>query len=222
MSRSPLSETLQDPVTSQARTEIIRRLWPELSPDTLPDSELDWSAYFNFYNRECHAALVNEGQHLWARCHADVLQIAQLLVTESTKEAVKLMICQRLTPGRSLEAEDRMLSGTINLATRLLAMVNAGPLPNEISSHQPITWDDGSFGKAVHTHFDAYIDSDSEDVILGTDLTARNIDHDANIEIIWTDNLVDHLRLADDDRKLCIFHHASFLKRMEHIQRYGT
>jgi hypothetical protein len=27
-----------------------------------------------------------------------------------------------------------------------------------------------------------------------------------------TNNLVDHLRLTDDDTKVCIFNHASFLK----------
>ncbi|EQL00722.1 FAD-binding, type 2 [Ophiocordyceps sinensis CO18] len=34
----------------------------------------------------------------------------------------------------------------------------------------------------------------------------------ANLDIIWTDNLLDHLRLTDDDRRVHIFHHVSFLE----------
>jgi hypothetical protein len=34
----------------------------------------------------------------------------------------------------------------------------------------------------------------------------------AGLEIVWTDNLADHLRLTDDDTKVHIFHHASFLE----------
>jgi hypothetical protein len=50
--------------------------------------------------------------------------------------------------------------------------------------------------------------------------TARNIERVTKISIQWTDNLVDHLRLAENDQTLCIFHHASFLKHMEHVQRF--
>jgi hypothetical protein len=32
------------------------------------------------------------------------------------------------------------------------------------------------------------------------------------MEIEWADNLADHLRLTDGDKKVAIFHHASFLE----------
>jgi hypothetical protein len=32
------------------------------------------------------------------------------------------------------------------------------------------------------------------------------------VKIQWSNNLTDHLRLVDNDRRLCIFHHATFLQ----------
>jgi hypothetical protein len=144
-----------------------------------------------------------------------VLQVAQLLGTEPARERVKSWMRQQLTQRQSLEEEESMLEGTINLVTRLYAMVNAGPLQNEISSQWSMLWSDGPLDKAIHAHFNEQISSDTDDTVLTTDFTARNIDRDANIKIIWTNNLVDHLPLVDKDKKLCIFHHAPFLRRME-------
>jgi len=41
---------------------------------------------------------------------------------------------------------------------------------------------------------------------------ARNLGRIAGIEIEWTKNLADHLRLIDEDRKVAIFHHATYLE----------
>jgi hypothetical protein len=216
---SPLSEPLHVPVTSRIRAQIVRRPWLESLPHVSTKDSLDRSAYFDFYTREFDTALVDEGQRLYARSHEDMLRIAQLLVSEIVKEEIILEMKRRLTKGRSLEADDRMLNGTINLAIRLLAIVNAGPLHNEISPHRSIAWKDNSLIKTVHIHFYNYVDSNDVDVMLRTDFTARNISRDANIRIMWTDNLVDHLRLTENHTKLRIFHHATFLRHMEHIQR---
>ena len=39
----------------------------------------------------------------------------------------------------------------------------------------------------------------------------RNVERIGGLRIIWTSNLADHLRLHDDDTRLSIFHHATFL-----------
>jgi hypothetical protein len=222
MSPGPLTEPLHSPVTSEARLEIIRQMWPDSTAITPVQrrNEINWNAYFNFYNRECSLALVEEGQHLYARSHEDLLQIAQLLRTEPTEEEVKFRIRQRFTQHRPIADEEAMLIGSIRLATRIFAMINTGPLlPNMISGHRSIPWSDETLCDAVHAHFEDDLDSDFENCILGSDLTARNIDRVARISIVWTDNLVDHLRLVERDKKLCVFHHVSFLRHMEHIQR---
>ncbi|KAH8787220.1 hypothetical protein BGZ57DRAFT_736592, partial [Hyaloscypha finlandica] len=42
--------------------------------------------------------------------------------------------------------------------------------------------------------------------------TARNIERLADIQVIWTSNLADHLQLEDDDTKVRLFSHTSFLE----------
>lgn len=214
---TPLGETLHNPATPQARTEIIHHLWRG-RPSRL--NNLDWDAYFAYYTRECNEAMIDEGKYLTARTHQDMLRIAHLLEDEPTKDNVRQKIRQTLTQQRPPEDENRMLDGSIKLAARLLAMVNIGSLPSEVSGRLFLPWNEGSLRNSVHSHFDVPQEVDPKNVVIGTDLTARNIDHISEIEIVSTDNLVDHLRLVERDKKLCIFHHVSFLKWMESTQKY--
>jgi hypothetical protein len=219
MPSDALTYALYRPVTSEARLEIIRQLWPELSSRTPPNNECDWTAYFNLYSRICNSALVDEGQHTCARNHEDLLQIVEILRAGPTRYDVKAKIRETLMRDQPSEHEEQMLIGSVTLATRILAMINVGPLANEISGQRPVPWNDESFFDAVHSHFNEATDVVTETTTLGPDLTARNIDRVAKIGIVWTDNLVDHLRLVERDKKLCVFHHVSFLKHMKHIQR---
>jgi hypothetical protein len=50
-----------------------------------------------------------------------------------------------------------------------------------------------------------------ENVKLEKIFNARNLERIAGIEIRWTSNLVDHLRMRNDDTAVEIFHYASFL-----------
>jgi hypothetical protein len=220
MSLDPLSDALHLPVMTQARTEFIRQLWPDsfYTLQTMSSSDLNWKAYFNFYTRECNEALVNERQHFCAKTHGDLLLIAQLLQTGTNR--MKVMARTRKIFGKmhnlSSREEERILEGFVKLATRIVAMVSAETLPNEVSGQRSIRWDFCTLQNSVHHHFSQCVDNDTESATFGTDFTARNISRVAKIGIIWTDNLVDHLRLMESDRKLCVFHHASFLKHMRH------
>ncbi|KAH8652115.1 hypothetical protein BX600DRAFT_516190 [Xylariales sp. PMI_506] len=53
---------------------------------------------------------------------------------------------------------------------------------------------------------------------IGKLFTVQNLVRIAGINIIWTDNLADHLRLADNGSSLFIFHHASFLKFQQRLR----
>ncbi|KAF1842936.1 uncharacterized protein K460DRAFT_291120 [Cucurbitaria berberidis CBS 394.84] len=216
----PLYEVLQNPVTPQAQAEIVSYLWRDGVTAPSRSVHFDWTAYFAYYTKQCKAALVNEGLYLSARTHHDILTIARLLEDESTEEMIKQKLRQNLTQQRPQAEEDRMLDGSVKLATRLLAMVNIGPLASEISGRYFMNWDQGSLRDAVHRHFNILpeIDPDPKYSVIGTDLTCRNIDRISGIEVVPTDNLIDHLRLVERDTKVCVFHHVSFLKRMNATQ----
>jgi hypothetical protein len=220
-SRPELSGALQDPVTSQVRFDIVNHLWRSRAGALSRHNEFDWDAYFAYYTRECTAALIDEGSHLSARSHQHLLNIAHLLEDESTEEETRRKLRQTLTTQRCSADEKKMLDGSIKLAARVLAMVSIGPLPSEISGKHSLPWHQGSFQDAVHSYFKdpPEIDLDPKDDIIGTDLTCHTIERVSGIEVILTDNLVDHLRLVEGDKKLCVFHHASFLKTMIAVER---
>jgi hypothetical protein len=114
-----------------------------------------------------------------------------------------------------------MLDGSLKLATRIFAMISIGPLASEISAKHSLPWTQGTFSDAVHDYFNQppHIELDSKDDVVSKDLTCHSIERMSGIEVLWTDNLLDHLRLVEGDKKLCVFHHASFLRRMMAIER---
>lgn len=59
---------------------------------------------------------------------------------------------------------------------------------------------------------------DPETTKLENNFTAINLKL-AGLEVVWTDNLIDHLRMSDDDTKVHIFHHAAFLECQQYNQK---
>lgn len=219
-STTPLREPLQSPATARARMMIIDQLWRNKRPTVSRPTDLSWDAYFAYYTKQCCSALVDEGKHLSARAHDDLLRIAHLLEDEPTQDEVKRKIRQTLTQQRPLDDENSMLDGSIKLAARLHSMVDIGPLDSEVSGRISLLWKKGSLKDTVQAHFYASTNMDHDEALIETDLTARNIASISGIEIVFTDNIADHLRLIARDRKLCIFHHVTFLKWMKFARKY--
>lgn len=219
----PLDEVLQNPVTSQAKAEIVQRLWRDQRGTSSKNPHFASDAYFAHYTRECNAALTDEGSHLCSRTHRSLLQVAHLLEDAADKEEIRGRLRQTLTAQRSIVDEKKMLDGSLKLATRIFAMISIGPLSSEISAKHSLPWTQGTFTNAVHEYFnqppDVELDPKDDDV--SKDFTCHSIERMSGIEVLWTDNLLDHLRLVEGDKKLCVFHHASFLREMIAIKRYA-
>jgi hypothetical protein len=215
-----LAGVLHSPLDQSSRLEVIQSLWPDsvTIPQTVEPS--DWDAFFVAYTNECNAALFDQGRHLGIRTHKDLLDICALLRTQATKEHMDMKIRQKFTIARDSKEEDMMVNGSLNLAARVLAMIKVGSRSCEISGELVVPWrQDQSLYGAVSMYFDLFSNSEVENVVFGSDFTARNINQISKIEIIWTNNLADHLRLVEKDRKLCVFHHVTFLRRMEDAPR---
>ena len=219
---SPLDEVLQDPVTPLAEVEIVQRLWRRRRVQSPKIVHFAWDAYFGYYTRECNAALTDEGAHLCSRTHRSLLQVAHLLEDAADEEEIRERLRQTLTTQRTSADEKKMLDGSLKLATRIFAMISTGPLSSEISAKYSLPWAQGTFRDAVHEYFNQPPDIElhtKEDVV-STDLVCHDIERMSGMEVLWTDNLLDHLRLVEGDKKLCVFHHASFLRKMMAIERY--
>ncbi|PKK51253.1 hypothetical protein CI102_2773 [Trichoderma harzianum] len=81
-----------------------------------------------------------------------------------------------------------------------------------LSGLTAVPWKSGSLNNALATYFCPQKTLQADRPKLGKVFTARNLNRIAGIEIRWTTNLADHLRLVDDDQVVFIFHCASFLQ----------
>ncbi|EME79502.1 uncharacterized protein MYCFIDRAFT_110781, partial [Pseudocercospora fijiensis CIRAD86] len=102
---------------------------------------------------------------------------------------------------------------SINWAARLMTMVDIGKLSYAFSSRKPLLWETGSL-----RHFLAELfhprEPDQGHVRLEKSFNARNLGRLAGVEVEWTSDLSSHLSLRDDDTRLFVFHHATFLENV--------
>jgi hypothetical protein len=211
------------PVPRQFRSDFISQLWPEPSPRSYGGDEANWDAFFNYYERECRAALADEGRHFGARNHKDILRWAKAVRTEPKRDDVRDSILADFEPPQTPNERDdteRKLEGSVKISARILAMVNVGTLQFNASKQRQVEWESGqSLCEAIKNHFHACTSSFPKDIVFSPQFTACGHIREARIGILWTDNLADHLRLVNHDSKICVFHHVSFLTRMKDTQR---
>ena len=113
--------------------------------------------------------------------------------------------------------DEDLVAASINLAARIWLTLSIGTLPNSLSPGTTVTWNDGCLSSTVHSLWSLPQISDS--IKLPKSFNAANIEKIAGIKIEWTSNLVDHLRLEDDDTKVLIYHQMSFLELHQEDRR---
>jgi hypothetical protein len=115
-----------------------------------------------------------------------------------------------------LNDEDEMLDASIDLAVRLLLMLEVGRIRNCFSGYRELIWERGSLQEFVADSLKPRQTPSNERVKLEKTFVAKNLGRIAGIQIVWTDNLADHLRLLEHDTQVAIFQHASFLELVRH------
>ncbi|RYN49775.1 hypothetical protein AA0114_g6283 [Alternaria tenuissima] len=186
-----------------------------ISPLTAREIEL-WNAYFEYYTTECRKAVeTDHGQHVTVRTHEDVITISRHFKEGLTKDTIKRSLTLLDTRNRTEEVKDRMAEGSVRLAVRLFSMVDVGPTSNNWTWSPPsLPWTDEQLDlSAVLANHFVISTKDTGSLIFEDEFSAFNLQRLAGLDIQWTNNLANHLRLIDNDRTLCIFHHATFLQR---------
>ncbi|KAL5000097.1 hypothetical protein BDV10DRAFT_183691 [Aspergillus recurvatus] len=180
------------PPTPATKRLIAESLWGPLPvaqtfSNGEPSQELNLDAYFRFYTTSC------------------ILDIVQQLRKGIPRDLIRDSVSHL---GPPCQADD-----SINLAAQLLLMLNFTSPPYAISGAQQVSWTtDGAISTSVNQHFVSPRELDDMFVNLDPSFTGYNIEKVAGIEISWTDNLADHLRLIEGDVKVAIFHHVTFLE----------
>lgn len=209
----PLESSVQfSPISIETKCAILNQLWGiTVGPSQYYNSDLDFDAYFSYYTRQCNDSLHDGGRHVSVRTHRDVVNIAQDLKTSQTRAAIKSNLALKMRTPRPAN-EDEILDGSIDLVLRLLVMVEFGQLQYGFTGRKQLVWDSNLLEQFVHSYFNTPQALGQETVKLEKIFNARNLGRIAGMEIEWTDNLADHLRLTDGDKRVAIFHHASFLE----------
>ena len=133
-----------------------------------------------------------------------------LQAPEASREGIKSSLRLSLTSSPTVNS-DEILSNTIDLAVRLWLMINIGDFQKILMPGRPISWSQGSLQNLITSIF-CEKNVLKERVKLEKLFNAHNLSRIAGIQIVWTSNLADHLRMQDDDTRVAVFHHVFFLE----------
>jgi hypothetical protein len=211
-----LDMSLKNHISCSLRPAAVEQLWgPQpCQPAFLEDahSEAFFDLYFQYYDVQCELIGCHaKGGYSSVEAHSDIMVIAKLLRQPLSQEQVLKQMSTFLKA-----ADKEQHQNSINLVARLLFMIKFGNIPHECSGGRPIEWGSGSLVKFVHDYFSSSPTCGNERIKLEKSFTALNLQRIAGIEIRWTDNLADHLRMIDDDKAVEVFYHASFLEYQLH------
>ncbi|PQE16259.1 fad-type 2 protein [Rutstroemia sp. NJR-2017a WRK4] len=204
------------PISVDTKCEILKNLWNlDLIPSQFYDSHFDYEIYFAYYTDQCSLALHDGGRHILLRTHRDVVDIASHIKCSLSREDI-VQILHSKFPTTLPSSKDMLANASVDLAARLLLMMDFG-CPQYGFTHQTqITWATKSLNEAVKEYFSTSSGpnrgSSQDSMRLERVFSARNLERIAGIQIEWTTNLADHLRLTDEEDKISIFHYASFLE----------
>ncbi|KAH9903982.1 hypothetical protein F4778DRAFT_75721 [Xylariomycetidae sp. FL2044] len=172
-------------------------------------AHLDFSPYLEYYNRQWHMMATDAGgRYTTVKTPDDIINIMGLMLQGDSYESI---ISSLKTNGAGRGADD-MFEYSVNLAVRLLLMLKMGTVKHQISPRRYLVWNSGSLAKFVSHHFEQPQVLDTPHVRLPKSFNAWSIEAIGGLQVEFTDNLADHLLLVDDDTKVLIFHHATFLE----------
>lgn len=206
------SSIQQCPQSLETKHQIVQSFW---NTATLildfQDGHLQCDKYFSYYGEQCLLALHDGGRHILARTHRDLIDMAVHLRKPITRLQMKEILHPKL-PLPSPDDANEVLDNTIDLIVRLLLMINVGGFQYGVSDYSQLSWREGTLNEFVQKRFSAPPVLKGAPIKLEKIFNARNLQWIAGIQIIWTSNLADHLIMRDDDKRVAIFHHASFLQ----------
>lgn len=205
-----MESNLLDTLNHLDITSVATELWGKCENSRLGTFNMDLVPFCKHYSRACRQALHDGGRHNAVRSHTDIIGVVQMLKSGMVREEIRTALRSKLT--RTHENECELLDNAIDLAASLLLMCDFGATSLSFSGQTELRWTQGTLQKFMLDYFSEPPILSHEGMKLEKTFLARNMRKIGGIEIIWTEDLVDHLRLSDDDTKVHIFHHASFLE----------
>ncbi|KAJ3496222.1 hypothetical protein NLG97_g2815 [Lecanicillium saksenae] len=213
-----LETSVLEAVIAESTKAALETAFWDFGGAHLDMADVSLDRYWNFYQSECAKALHEGGQHIATRTHQDVADCVRMLRSGQERRVVKDQLRGKLTAPH--ENEDEILDNSIDLAASVLLMMNFCSYSYGFSGRRWLNWNNGN---SLHTllrefFYDHCAEVRKDNAKLEKVFTAHNLTRIAGLEVVWTDNMLDHLRLTDDDQRVHIFHHASFLEVQKQSQ----
>jgi hypothetical protein len=189
------------PITASGRRALIAAIFAiPADNEQLGGSEDAFSAYFtSWYEDQCSDSTVSK------MTIGDILSIMTLvrgnLETRQSLRNKALQIHQQ-------QFREHEIDIAITLAARLWSLSYVDGRKPPFSTGNAIDWIAGSLNDTLAAYFQP---SSTEKGKLPRFFTAEKFDRIAGFKIIWTGNLLDHLKMTDDDKAVYLFHQVSFL-----------
>jgi hypothetical protein len=169
-------------------------------------------SYFRYYLESMQSSGL-DGSSL---CRQRISNLVGLLKRpDTTRASIETLVKKEFSVDDGDDSVE-LLRDALNLAVRLLLMIPIGPFLATgagitVSGETYLSWKEGTIAQFVNTEISPQT-SMKERARLEKGFNARNLKRIAGIEIRWTTNLADHLRMRHDDTIVEIFHYASFLR----------
>ena len=209
------------PIADDIQTWLLKELW--LTPTTSPRaSSMGMLPYFNYYSTLCQLSSRNGGVYISAKSHQDLVDITkQILLQDATRD--ELYSSQYANCPKDEHGEDRSsaIYSTLDLCGSLLLMAEVGKRKLTFPPVNHLNWSGPqTLRQVVEKHFRPERELQADSPKLGMEFTARNLAVIGGMKVRWTNNIVHHLHLSDDDQTVFVFHHVSFLRFLQgYVQR---
>lgn len=212
------SAVLQSKLSLPPATPLVRRaildkmFFLQTSQPEYPKRQCGFAAYFShWYEEQCNDRI----GEISTTTHSTLADIVCLVKDRHGEKAMIRSQIKATLPNYSDESVDVLIS----LAARLWTMACIGEIKQCLTLGQTLIWQDGSLSQLLASAFTPSL-ATKEDVLLLKSFNAMSCEKVAGIKIRWTSNILDHLKMTDEDQTVYIFHHAAFLDLHKKIPRF--
>lgn len=216
-----LEQTLLPDSRGPGLEAIVTAFWARQSSKNLSES---FQAYLLYYKNQCQFEIQSDHS---AKSLRDIEKIVAHINQNPTVPKDELRRSLNAKYQHFSDNADHM-SNSIELAVRLWLMVNIRTLSTSkaINLDTSLSWpESASISDVARSYF---LGPTSRHGWLRTKqrfsrlLTVHNLEKIGGFHIEWTDNLIDHLRLRNNDA-VCLYYHVEILRRMKGVvSRWDT
>ncbi|ETS76144.1 hypothetical protein PFICI_11531 [Pestalotiopsis fici W106-1] len=175
------------------------------------------SPYFHYYSRQCRqisTMSMHHGQHLPVSNHVKLLDlIKKIRLRTSHADITQGLMADHPT------CVENVIHNSIDLAVRLLLMIDVGMFEYAYTGRDTITWKAGTIDDFLGTLdlFTGQPELPCEGLKLEASFNVVDLERFAGFDVQLTTNLADHLLVREDVQRVTIFHHATFLQHQREI-----